>query len=71
VAIGRAHFIVIGAVVVSQLKLGMLRVVAVADKSQAVFVLGVFRSAQQLHAEHLGVKIDRALEIANAQHGVE
>jgi hypothetical protein len=24
-----------------------------------------------LHAHHLGIEIDRALKVANAQHGVE
>ena len=71
VAIGCAHDIAVGAVVVGQLDFGMVRVVAVTDKRQAVFVFRVFGRTQQFHAEHLGIKIDRALEIANAKHGVK
>src|SRR5665647_1231461 len=43
--VGGAHLVVIGAVVPGQFDFGMLGVVAIADKSQAVFVLRVFRPA--------------------------
>ena len=66
-----AHVVTVHTVVVGQLNLRMLGVVAVADERQRVFVLQVFRRAQQLHAQNGGVKIDRALQIANADHGVK
>jgi len=36
--------------------------------TQAVFFLG---AAQQRHAHHVGVEADRAIEVADTQHGVE
>ena len=48
----------------------MVGVAAVTNKGQRVFVLGVLRCFEQLHAHHLSVKIDRALKVANAKHGV-
>jgi hypothetical protein len=56
--------------VASQLDFRVFGVAAIASKSQAVFVLCVFRSAQQFHTEHVDVKINGALKVANAQHGV-
>lgn len=41
------------------------------QKRQRILVFGVLRLAQQLHAQHLGVEVDRALKVANAQHGVK
>jgi hypothetical protein len=40
-------------------------------QGQAVLEGRVFRGAQQRHAEHLGVKIDGALQVPHAQHGVK
>ena len=57
---------------VELVQLGLAGVAAVkAQKGERVFVLGVLGPAQQLHAEHLGVEVDRALEVAHAQHGVQ
>lgn len=41
-----------------EIDLGMVRVAAVAQKGQRVLVFRVVRGAQQLHAEHLGVKVN-------------
>ena len=48
----------------------MVWVGAIAYKGQRVFVLGVLRRFEQFHAHHVGVKVDRALKVANAKHGV-
>ncbi len=71
VAVGGAQVVVIDAVVVGQLEFGLRRVGLEAEKGQAVFLLGAVGGAQQLHADDLGVEIDGALQIADAQHGVE
>ena len=72
VAIGRAHVVLLGAPVVGQLDLGLAGVAAVeAQKGQRILVFGVLGRAQQLHAQHLGVEVDGALEVAHAQHGVQ
>src|SRR3989475_7636506 len=42
-----------------------------AQEGQGVFVLRVLGGPQQLHAKNLRIEIDGALEVANAQHGVE
>ncbi|MPM83487.1 hypothetical protein SDC9_130551 [bioreactor metagenome] len=71
-AVGGAQVVAFGAPVVGQLDLGLAGVAAFkAQESQRVFVLGVLGGAQQRHAEDVGVEINRALEIANAQHRVE
>jgi len=49
----------------------VLGFVAVADERQSVLLLGAVGSAQHLHAEHVGVEADRALQIADPQHGVK
>jgi hypothetical protein len=49
----------------------MLRVRSVADEGQRILLLRPLGGAQQFHAEHLGVEVDRALEVAHAQHGVQ
>ena len=69
-AVGRANVIAFYTVVVGQLNFSLRWVALVTDKGQRVFVLWVFRPAQQLHAQYQGVKVNRALEIANAKHGV-
>ena len=57
--------------VIGELQLGVVRVVAVAHEGERILLLRPFGGAQQLHAEHLRVEVDRALQVANAQHGVE
>ena len=49
----------------------MVRVAAETHEGQGVFVLRVVGGAQQFHADYLRIEVDGALEIANAQHGVE
>ena len=71
VAKGGADLIGIDAPVVGQLNLGVFRILAKANKGQRVFVLRVFGLAQQLHAHHLGVEVNGALQVAHPQHGVE
>lgn len=60
-----------GSVVVGEFKLGVLGVAAKAQKGQRVLVFGVVGCAQQAHADDLGVEVDGALQVANAQHGVQ
>ena len=67
----RALLVVVDAVVVGQLDLGLARVAAIAHEGQVVLLLGPQRLAQQVHAQHLGVEIDRSLQVADPQHGVE
>src|SRR5581483_8936801 len=43
----------------------------VADEGEGILLLRAVGRAQELHAEHLGVERDRALHIADAQHGVQ
>ena len=59
--VGGTHFVMVNAVVVGQLQFSMLWIAAVTEEGQGVFILGVFAGAQQFHAKHLGVKINRAL----------
>ena len=70
-AVRRADFVAFGTPVVGQFEFGLGRIAFVTEKSQAVLVVRVFGPAQQLHTQHLGVKINRALEVANAQHSVK
>ena len=70
--VSRTHVVALSAPVVGQLDLRLTRVAAFkAEKGQRVLVLGVLGRAQQLHADDVGVEVNRALEIANAQHRVE
>jgi hypothetical protein len=57
--------------VVGELQLRVLGVAPIADEGQGVLLLRPLGGAQQVHAEHLRIEIDRALEVANAQHGVQ
>src|SRR5208283_3398901 len=57
--------------VVGQLDRGVAVLVAVADERQRVFPIRHVAPAQLLHAERLGVEIDAALQVADAQHGVQ
>src|SRR6185369_15763529 len=68
---GGAQVVAIDAVVVGQFDFGMLGIVAVADERQRVLLLGPLGRAQQLHAEHAGVEVDGALQVAHSEHGVE
>ena len=57
--------------IVRQFDHAMLRLLAIAHEGQRVLLIGTIGGADQAHAHHLGVKVDGALEVANAQHGVQ
>ena len=63
--------VAVGAVVVGQLQFGLLRVAFVAEKGQRVLIFRVVTGTQQLHAQYPGIEINGALQVADAQHGVE
>ena len=44
---------------------------AEAQESQRVTLLGHVHLAQQVQTQHLGVEVDRALQVTDAEHGVE
>src|SRR5947209_18510762 len=52
---GAAEVVALDAVVVSQLEHGRALLVVVADEGERVLLLRAVGSAQELHAEHLGV----------------
>ncbi len=66
-----ADVVALDAVVVGELEHGVRALVAVADERQRVPLLGPVGLAQQLHAEHVRVEIDRPVEVADAQHRVQ
>ena len=70
-AVGGAQLVAAHPMVVGQLELGMLGIATVAEEGEAVLLRRPLGRAQQLHAEYLGVEGDRALQVADAQHGVE
>src|SRR5205823_286238 len=45
--------------------------VAIADERERVFLLRTIGPAQQRHAEHVRIEIDRPLQIADAKHCVK
>ena len=69
-AVGGADIVFVDSVVVGQFQFRVLRICAIADEGERIFLVGTVGIAQELHAKHLGIKIDRALEIADAQHRV-
>src|SRR5262249_25026805 len=71
VAEGGAEFVGIDAVVVGQLDLGAVGARAVAEEGELVLLLRPVRRAAQRHAEVARVEVDRALQVADAQHRVE
>jgi hypothetical protein len=71
-----ADLVVGDAVVVGQLDLGRAHLAvavvgAVAEEGERVLLLGPIGGAAQLHAEVARVEVDRALQVADAQHRVE
>jgi len=44
--------------------------VGIANKSEREFSCGKFVTAQEAHAHDFGIKMDGALHVAHAQHGV-
>src|SRR5262249_15011764 len=71
VAVAAAQLVPVDAVVVGELDLGVLGIGAVAEERKVVLLFGSIGGAQQPHAEHLRIEVDRALEVADPQHGVE
>src|SRR5450830_644689 len=70
-AISRAQVVAAGAVVIGQFQFRVVRVRTITNESQGVLVFRIVAGAQQLHAQHFGVKIDRTLQVADPQHGVQ
>src|SRR5437016_2853224 len=68
---GRAEIVPLDAVVVGELEHGAALFAVVADESERVLLLGPVGRAQKLHAQHLGIEPDRAIQVADPQHGVE
>ena len=68
---GGAELVALDAVVVGELEHRRALLVVVADEGERILLLGAIGGAQQLHAEHLGVEVHRALHVADAQHGVQ
>ena len=68
---GRTQLVVIGVPIVGELQDRRVALIAIADEGQGVAVLGVVTTAQQPHPQQLGVKGNRAFQIADAQHGVQ
>jgi hypothetical protein len=69
--IGVAQVVCLGFPVVSQFEHGTFGFILVADEGQRELAIRIVLAAQQAHAENIGVEIERAVEIADAQHGVE
>src|SRR3954471_6017003 len=66
-AISIAELIGFGIPVVRELEDGGIFLAAVADEGQREFAVREILLAQQLHAQHAGVEIERALQIAHSQ----
>jgi hypothetical protein len=71
VAIGGAEVVVVGAPVVGEFEDGGVGLFAVANEGQGEFPSGIVFLAQEFHAEDFAVEGDGAIEVADAQHGVE
>src|SRR5436190_15546851 len=61
-----AEVIALDAVVVGELEDRRSFLVVVAYEGERVFLLRAIGHAQELHAEHLGIELDRALQVADA-----
>ena len=68
---GVAELVALNAIVIGQLEHRGALLVVVADEGKRILLLGTVGGAQQLHAEDLGVELHRALQVADAQHGVQ
>src|SRR5579859_1451591 len=67
----RAELVALDAVVVGELEHRGALLVVVADEGERVFLLRAIGGAQELHAEHLRIEADRALQVADAKHGMQ
>jgi hypothetical protein len=70
-AVAVAQFIAGGVPVMGELNHRVVSLVAVTNKSQGETAFWVVGAAQQAHTQHFGVKTQRGIQIANAQHGVQ
>ena len=70
-AIGGPQFIVLGVPVVGQFEHGLILFLAVTDKGQGEAAFRVILAAQQVHAEDVGIEGEGAVEVDDAQHGVQ
>jgi hypothetical protein len=68
---GGAEVVAVDAGVVGQLQHRAVALVAVADEGKRILLLRTIGRAQQSHAHDAGVEVDRALQVTDAQHGVE
>src|SRR5688572_238202 len=66
-----AQVVALDAVVVGELEHRGAILGVVADEGEGVFLLRAVGGAQELHAEHLGVELHRALQVADAKHSME
>ena len=66
-----AQLVAGGVPVVGELDHRVVDFFAVTDKSQGEAAFRVIGAAQQAHAQHFGVKTQRGIQIAHAQHGVQ
>src|SRR5580765_1102684 len=71
VAEGAAEVVALDPVVVGELEHGGAVLGVVADEGERVFLLRAVGGAQELHAEDFGVELDRALQVAHAQHRMQ
>src|SRR5438046_7215225 len=70
-SVSGVEIVSIDAVIVGQLQHRVLSLVVIADERQRVFLFRPIGGPQKRHAEHAGVKTDRALQVAHAKHGVK
>src|SRR3569623_1902894 len=66
-----AELVLVHAPVVGELDHRLLALVSVADEGERELAVGIILATQQLHAEHVGVERERAVELADPQHGVQ
>ena len=71
VAEAAADVVALRVPVVRQLEYGVLGLVTVADEGQREASRRIVLPPEQSHAERLAVEGERALEVPDAQHGVE
>jgi len=63
--------VALSAPVVGKLQDRLVAFVAVADERQRELAIRIVLLAQQAHAEHVSVEVDRALQISDPKHGVK
>ena len=71
VTVGISELVGVGVPVVGELQHRLLRLRPVTQEGQGEASTGVLLAAQQLHAEHIGVEDNGAVQIPDPEHGVE